>query len=165
MTDERVEQAREILVALEMGDDWEAAMEDEFPPRLAALEREVIAAYRHGDVEWILEHADPSVEVVQPPEFPDSRTYRGLDGLLEALLVWLGQWPRYRVAPQRIFAVGDDQILTVATHSGRSRHVDLDVEAEMVWLIRWHERRMTRWEMFMSLENALEAAHRHGQAD
>jgi hypothetical protein len=31
----------------------------------------------------------------------------------------------------------------------------------MVWLIRWHEGRMTRWEMFMSLENALEAAHRH----
>lgn len=164
MTDERIEQVHEVLVSLAMGDDWEAAIEDEFPAALAALEREVIAAYRHGDVQWILDHADAAIELVQPPEFPDARTYRGLDGLLEGLLDWLGQWPHYRVTPRRIFAVGDDQIVTVATHSGRSRHVDLDVEAEMVWLIRWHERRMIRWEMFMSLENALEAGHRHEEA-
>ena len=65
MSDDRLDQLRAFLVAqLDTGDQWAAAMDPDFPPALAALHGEVFEAYRSGDVEWILEHADPEIVIV-----------------------------------------------------------------------------------------------------
>lgn len=144
--------------------DWQAVLDDDLPAPLATLARESLEAIGRGDVEWFLEHADPAVEIVEPSEFPAPLTYRGHDGLLEALLAWPGAWEHLEIELRRIFAVGDDQIVTVAMHRGRARHVDLEVEAEIVWLVRYRNSLMTRWDMFMNVEAALAAAHRREEA-
>jgi hypothetical protein len=52
----------------------------------------------------------------------------------------------------------------VALHSGRPPSVDLEVEAEIVFLFGIHEEVLTRWEMFMTLDEALSrAAESHGR--
>jgi hypothetical protein len=48
VTDERIEEAREALGSLELGDDWEAAIEGDFPAPLAMAQWEALAAYRRG---------------------------------------------------------------------------------------------------------------------
>jgi ketosteroid isomerase-like protein len=134
------------------------------PARLAALVRDAISAYRRANVEWILAHADPAIEIVQPPEFPDARTYHGRDGLLDALLDWPTQWQHFYLEPRRIFAIGEEHIVTVALHHGRAREIDIEVEAEIVWLTRWRGSRTIRWDMFMNVDDALRAAGASGEA-
>src|SRR4051794_19167696 len=141
-----------------MGDHWLEAIDPDLPEWMLAREREAADAYRTGDLEWLLEHTHPEIEIVQPPEFPDGRSYRGLDGLIDAILDWPREWEDFQVEPERIFALSDSQLVVAAVHRGRSREMEIDIEAEMVWLPTFEDRLMRRWDMFMSLDAALDAA-------
>ncbi|MGZ4201673.1 MAG: nuclear transport factor 2 family protein [Thermoleophilaceae bacterium] len=158
MSDERIEQARRAILDVAVGEEWLAAVEGDWPPALAGIQMATFEAYRTGDVDWLLDHVSEDVEIVQPPEFPDPRTYRGRQGMLECLLDWPREWERFRVEPRRIFAASDEHILTVAVHRGRARQIDIEVEAEIVWLTQWHDGLLARWDMFMSVDDALETA-------
>ena len=140
-------------------DGWEAALENEtFSATLLENVRDSVAAWRRGDIEWLLEHADRELEIVQPPELPDGRTYLGHEGLVAAILDWPREWENFELEPKRIFAVDDEQVVTLAVHRGRARQIDMQIEAEIVWLQRWHAGVLTRWEMFMDMAEALAAA-------
>jgi ketosteroid isomerase-like protein len=159
-SDERIEQVRAVLRWAGWSEGWDQAIDPDMPAAVAGLQREVFAAHRRGDVEWILDHADPSIEIVQPAELPDPRTYRGHDGLLDAYLDWPSHWERLEFEPRRVFAVGDEHVITVAVHRGRARRVEIEVAAEITWLVRWRDERAIRWDMFMSADDALAAAER-----
>jgi ketosteroid isomerase-like protein len=156
--DDRVEAARAVLRELDLGNAWEAVVDDDMPPALVALERELIDAYRRADIEWLLEHTDPDVEITQIAELPGARSYHGRDGYIDALLDWPLQWEDFQIEPQRVFAVGDDHLVIAGIHRGRSATIDIQVEAEIVFLMRWRDRRMTDWNIFMTVEEAVEAA-------
>jgi ketosteroid isomerase-like protein len=166
VSEDRIEAARHVVQQLLNSPDWDAAIDDDIPPELADLFRGTLEAYRRGDVEWLLEHTDPQVEIVQMPEVPDSRSYRGHDGFIDALLDWPRQWEDFRVEPVRVFAVGQDQLLVDQIHRGRPRSVDIEVEARVVFATRWREGRLTNWDMFLTLEEALSrAAQRRAHGD
>jgi ketosteroid isomerase-like protein len=156
--EDRVEAARDVLREFEVGAEWDEAAEDGIPPELDSLRRELIDAYRRADLEWLLEHADPEIEITQIAELPDARTYRGREGYIDALLDWPRQWQDFRMEPRRVFAVGDDQLVIAAIHHGRPRSVDIEVEAEIVFVMRWRDRLMTRWSMYMTVDEAIAAA-------
>lgn len=138
--------------------DWLTVLDPDSPRWLVDLQRETLDAYRAGDLGWVLEHTHPDIEIVQPPEFPDGRTYRGLEGLIDAFLDWPNEWEDFHVEPTRIFAPGDGQVFVEAVHRGRSRKMGIDIEAEIFWLYRLQDGRTRRWEMFMTREAALRAA-------
>ena len=94
MNDARIEKVREVLRWIDVDGAMNAALDDDMPPAIAAFQREANNAYETADVEWILEHTDPAVEIVQPRELPDTKSYSGIDGLLDALLDWPLQWER-----------------------------------------------------------------------
>ena len=152
------ELARQVLLDLDVGDEWLAALDPGSPKWMVELQRQTMDAYRAGDLEWVLDQADPEIEIVQPPDFPGARTYTGREGLVEALLDWPREWEDFGVEPKRIFACSEDQFIVVATHRGRSRTMGIDVEGEIVWLYTRRNGLTTRWDMFMTLEQALEAA-------
>ena len=154
------ERARQVLIDLSVsaGDDWLDAIDPESPAWMVDLQRQTLDAYRTGNLEWVLEQANPEIEIVQPSEFPGARTYRGHDGLIEALLDWPREWEKFRVEPKRVFACNDRQFVVVAIHRGRSRRMGIDVEGEIVWPFTRQGGRTTRWDMFLSLEQALEVA-------
>ena len=117
-------------------------------------------AYRRADVEWVLEHTDPELEMIQPPELPGARSYHGQAGLLEAMLDWPLEWEDFEVEPKRVFAANEEQVVIVVVHRGRPASVDLEVEQEFVWMMCWRDERLTRWDMFMTVDEALRAAGR-----
>ena len=156
--DDRIEAARQVLLDFHMGDEWEAVVEEGIPPELSVIQRELIAAYRNADVEWLLEHTAPDVEITQIPELPDARTYRGHDGFIDALLDWPRQWQDFTVEPRRLFAVGDDHLAIATINRGRPPSMDIEVEAEIVFLMRWRDGRMTDWNIFMTVDEAVAAA-------
>ena len=121
--------------------------------------RGLIDAYRHADLEWLLDHTDPDLEIVQLEELPDSRTYRGREGLIDALLDWPRQWKDFHIEPRRLFAVGDDHLVIVGIHRGRPQHdrhrgggrdrlPDALARAAV----------MTGWHMFLTVDEAVAAA-------
>jgi ketosteroid isomerase-like protein len=156
--EDRIEAARQVISDFHMGEEWDAVIEDSVPPELAALARELVDGYRRADIEWLLDHTDPDVEISQLAELPDSRTYGGRDGFIDALLNWPRQWEDFQIEPRRIFSVGDDQLVIVGIHRGRPQMIDIQVEAQIVFLQRWHDGRMTDWNMFLTVEEAVDAA-------
>jgi ketosteroid isomerase-like protein len=145
-------------------DKWVEVLDPDSPQWMVALQRELVDAYRAGDLQWVLDHSHPDIEIVQPPEFPDARTYRGLEGVVDAFLDWPNEWEDFEVEPTRIYALDDDLVIVEAIHRGRSRAMGIDIEAEIFWLYRLDDGRTRRWEMFMSREAALTAA-RTGLSD
>ena len=137
---------------------WLEALDPDSRQWVVDLMPELFEAYRSGDLDWVLAHTHPEIEIVQPPEFPDGRTYRGPEGLVDALLDWPNEWEDFEVEPTRIFALDDDLVVVEAVHRGRSKQMGIDIEAEIVWLYRLEDGRTRRWEMFMSRDAALLAA-------
>ena len=156
--EDRLEAVRQVLRDFHVGPEWDAVVEDGIPPELASLLDELLDAYRNADIDWLLEHTDPDVEITQIRELPGARTYRGCEGFIDALLDWPTQWQDFQVEPLRVFAVGDDHLVISGIHRGRPSSVDIEVEAEMVFLMRWRDRLLTDWNMFMTVDEAVAAA-------
>jgi ketosteroid isomerase-like protein len=156
--EDRLEAVRQVLRDFDMGDEWTAAIEDGIPPDLASLLHELLRAYRDADVEWLLEHTDPNIVITQIAELPGARTYRGCEGFVDALLDWPLQWQDFQVEPLRLFAVGDDHIVIDSINRGRPASMDIEVEAEIVFLMRWRDRLLTDWNIFMTVDEAVAAA-------
>jgi hypothetical protein len=113
--------------------------------------------------------------IAQPPEIPDARTYTGHDGTVEALLDWPRQWEDFRILPERIFAPDPENLIVKALHGGRPHSMDIDVEAEIVFVFHVPGGLIARWDMYLTLDEALgraaqsradsdddRAAQRHG---
>jgi ketosteroid isomerase-like protein len=156
--EDRLEAVRQVLRDFHVGEEWDAAVDDGIPPELAGLLGEMLDAYRRADINWLLEHADPDVEITQIAELPGARTYRGCEGFVDALLDWPRQWQDFRVEPLRLFAVGDDHIVIDSINRGRPASMDIEVEAEIVFLMRWRNRLLTDWNIFMTVDEAVAAA-------
>ncbi len=156
--EDRLEAVRQVLRDFEMGDEWTAAIEDGIPPELASLLHELLRAYRDADVEWLLEHTDPNIEITQIAELPGARTYRGCEGFVDALLDWPLQWQDFQIQPLRLFSVSDDHLVISSIHRGRPASADIEVEAEIVFLMRWRDRLLTDWNIFMTVDEAVAAA-------
>jgi len=153
-----MEAVRQVLRDFHVGDEWDAAVDDGIPPELAGLLREMLDAYRRADVDWLLEHTDPNIVITQIAELPGARTYRGCEGFIDALLDWPLQWQDFQVEPLRLFAVGDDHVVIDSINRGRPASMDIEVEAEIVFLMRWRDRLLTDWNIFMTVDEAVAAA-------
>jgi ketosteroid isomerase-like protein len=153
--EDRYEATREVMRQLAMGAHWEAVADADMPAELRELVAGFSYAYREGDLDWLLEHTDPEVEIVQVPEIPGSRTYTGHKGMVDAILDWPRQWEDFRFEPQRIFAPNPHNLILIAIHRGRSASVGIEVEAEIVFALRLRDERLTRWDMFLTLDEAL----------
>jgi ketosteroid isomerase-like protein len=162
VTDDKLDQARQVMRSFEMGDEWFDAIDPEAPEWVREWQGGSIRAYRDADIDWVLEQTDPEVEISQPVEIPDARSYHGHDGMIEALLDWPNQWENFRVEPKRIYSPGDERIMVEAVHRGRSRTMGIDVAAEIVWLFTFRDGRTRRWQMFMTVEDALAAVKDSG---
>jgi ketosteroid isomerase-like protein len=109
------------------------------------------------------------------PEIPAARTYTGHDGTVEALLDWPRQWEDFRIEPERIFAADPENLIVKAVHGGRPHSMDIEVEAEIVFVFRVRDGLIARWDMYLTIDEALgraaqsradrdddRAAQRHG---
>jgi len=163
--EDRIEAARDVMRRLDVGPQWETVLDPGMPPELESLTRQYIEAYRTADLEWVLEHTDPGILIVQVPEIPDSRTYTGRDGMIEALLDWPRQWEDFRIEPRRVFTPDSGHVIVVSLHSGRPHSMDIEVEAEIVFLFSWRDALLARWEMFLTVDEALSRAAESGADD
>jgi ketosteroid isomerase-like protein len=157
MEDDRRRRARQVMVDLEVGEDWLDAVDPDSPAWLSEWVRELYSVWSTGDLDRMLAQTHPEVEIVQPHELPDARTYHGREGLIDALLDWPREWEDFAVEPKRVFAVGDE-IVVETVHRGRSLRMGIEIEAAIVWLFTREGELTRRWDMFTTIEQALQAA-------
>jgi ketosteroid isomerase-like protein len=157
--DDHRERARQVMIDLGVEvDAWLRAVDPDSPERIVDWTRQTADAWQRGDLERLLERSDPEIVIVQPRELPDARTYRGHDGVIEALLDWPREWENFQVEPKRIFALDDDRVVVDTVHRGRSLRMGIEIEADIVWLFSQVGELTRRWDMFTSVDQALAAA-------
>jgi ketosteroid isomerase-like protein len=121
------------------------------------LVRACYEAFSRGDIEFLVAHTDPALEIVEPPEMPEARTYRGHDGLRESLRNWAGQWDEFHMDVERFIDAGHERVIAIVRHRGRGKSSGAPVEARVVYLHTGRNGKGVRWEMFSSLDDAFAA--------
>ncbi len=119
--------------------------------------RAVYPALATGDLSVLFELCDPSVEITEPPEIPDSSSFFGHDGIRAVFEKLQDVFPDMQFAAPEFIANGDRVLastewLGTGAGSGASARVPLF----HVW--SFEEDRATRIHAFLDRSQALEAA-------
>jgi ketosteroid isomerase-like protein len=112
-------------------------------------------AYQQGDWEGVVRDADPDIEVVQPPDFPDARSYHGHSGLVEVLRWWPSQWERFHVELTEVLDANDDHVVWVTRQRGRGKGGGVEVVGEVAFVSTFRDGKTIRIEMFQTRQEAL----------
>jgi uncharacterized protein len=119
--------------------------------------RRLYDAYSKGDISVWLQGVDPDIRVYPRSEEPDAADeYRGLDGLMEYLANWLGQWDVYESEPLEMIDAGE-HVLVIARERGRVERTALEVVEDFTHSFVLRDGKVVEWHMYDSHAKALEA--------
>jgi ketosteroid isomerase-like protein len=122
-----------------------------------ALVRRLMEAFDRGDFDAQLSMLDRDVELVEWPEGPDQRRFRGHDGAGQAFESWFEAWEWLRNDVQEFVEAGDKVLARGRTYGkGKGSAVEVAIDAFNVYTVR--EGKVTRIEFFTTEEPALRAA-------
>ena len=76
-------------------------------------------AYQQGNWELVQENSHPDLLIVQPPEVPDAKTYRGPHAFADAAADWPSQWEDFQMELVELIDVDDERVISVTRHHGR----------------------------------------------
>jgi hypothetical protein len=105
----------------------------------------------------IMAFCDPEVEWIEDPTRPDGRTYRGRDGVRDALEGWLDAFDEYSFIVERFVDCGDD-VLVIGREEGRGASSGAPVSTTNYELITIRDGMIVRFREFYDERAALEAA-------
>jgi len=114
--------------------------------------------FRRQDWEGAVRAADPDIEVIEPPGVVGSRSYHGHEGLVEAMTAWPSQWDDFHVELVEIVDANANQVVSLTRHHGRGKGSGIEVERQLAYVVTFRDGKAIRWEMFLTLAEALEAA-------
>jgi ketosteroid isomerase-like protein len=115
------------------------------------------AAFDRGDFDFLLAYSDPEIEIVEPPDRPDARIYRGHEGLIQSMRNWAGEWEEFHVDLERVIDAGRERVIAFVRHHGRDSSSGAPIESRWVNLHTGRNGKGIRWEMFSTLDDAFAA--------
>jgi len=119
--------------------------------------RRLFDAYSEGDVGAWFQATDPDIRVHPRPAEPDAADeYRGLDGLMDYLVNWLGQWDSYEAEPVEILDAGE-RVLVVARERGRVKSTGIEVVEDFWHSFALRDGKVVEWNMYDSRADAFDA--------
>jgi ketosteroid isomerase-like protein len=114
-------------------------------------------AYARGDLETSRSCLDPQVVWSQPAQEPGAGTYRGHEGVDQALSHWVGAWDDYNVEVDEFIDFGD-HVLANTRHRGRGKSSGVNVERRIFQLLTVRDGKITRMRVYYDEAEALDAA-------
>ncbi len=114
-------------------------------------------AWVAGDAEAALARMDPDVEWIEPSDTPDGQTWRGVDGVLAAMVEWTQPFEDYAFEIVERVDYGE-RVLFALVQRGRGRLSGIDVESTVWHLWTVKDGKAVRLEMFRDREEAVAAA-------
>jgi ketosteroid isomerase-like protein len=111
-----------------------------------------------GDLTTLQRYMAPDVVMVQPPEVPDAKDYRGPTAMCDAMADWPRQWDDFRMDLLGVHDAGGDVYVSATRHSGRGRESGIAMNFEVFYVHRLRDGKLARLEMYFNREQALAAA-------
>jgi ketosteroid isomerase-like protein len=115
-------------------------------------------AFGRGDTEFLKSVSHSDIVIIQPPEVPDSKSYRGRAGITQSLEDWPKQWEDFRLEVGEIRGLNDGQVLCVTKQHGRGRVSGIELDFEVAFVHTFRDEKLARLEMFASRDQAIAAA-------
>ncbi len=115
-------------------------------------------AFQRGDWERLQEMSHEDLVMVQPPEVPDSKTYRGPNAWSDTGADWPSQWEDFSLDLVEVIDVDDERVVGVTRHHGRGAESGIEMDFTVAYLCTLRDSKLARMEGFYSREQALEAA-------
>jgi ketosteroid isomerase-like protein len=121
--------------------------------------RKQFAATNERDFPRAMEYYADDVVLVVEEGFLNTGTFEGIEAVGE----WFGDWFRafgsdYHFTIDQIREVGPGVVFLVATYGGTGRTSGVEVSDRRAYLYRVEDARITRAQLFLAPERALEAA-------
>jgi ketosteroid isomerase-like protein len=152
------EQIRAMIRKSVSWGDWRAAFAGQLDPELRGVAANFIALVEEGDLDGLESIVSPDVVVIQPPELPDAKTYRGFEGFIEAFLDWPSQWEETRIEPVRSWQVGPGAVVLQTHQKLRGAGSGIEFEADFWFALTWRDGFLERWTMHITPDEAERAA-------
>jgi ketosteroid isomerase-like protein len=123
----------------------------------ADMIRAIYAGWGAGDFQSGVEHFDPEIELVMRPEFPDTGTYKGVEGVRGYTRGFLEPWERITIESEELIE-GETTVVAAVLQRGVGQGSGAETEFRYfhVWTLR--DGRVTRLESVRDREDALAAA-------
>jgi ketosteroid isomerase-like protein len=114
-------------------------------------------AFREGNWELVQENSHPDLVIVQPPEVPDAKTYRGPHAFADAAADWPSQWEDFKLELVELIDVDDERVIAVTRHHGRGAESGIEMDFTVAYLNTLRDSKLARVDMFFSRAQALGA--------
>jgi ketosteroid isomerase-like protein len=123
------------------------------------LVQAAFAAFDRGDTEAVLDFCAEDIVITQPQELPGADRHQfGHAGVLEAFSIWPELWDEYRIEPPQLVADPGDYVVVKARQRGRGKQSGVEVEMDFTFLFVVRGGKLAEWQIFVSEEQALQAA-------
>ena len=119
--------------------------------------RRFVEAFNRREIDLIVADIHPEAELHEWPEAPGAQSYRGPDGLRRALEVWFEAWEWMQVEITDIQEI-DDRILVTLHQRAKGKGSEVEVGVDTYNVYTFENGKVTRVELFLNRDDALEAA-------
>jgi ketosteroid isomerase-like protein len=122
----------------------------------AELVRQGYEAWNNGDRQWVLDHMDPEVEWVSPPDDPDQGVYHGYQGVERFWGQWRAAVGQLVFEPIEVVEAGE-HVAVVARRRGTGEHSGAEIvdTVVQVFSFRDSDRKCVRVQEFYDRDQAL----------
>jgi ketosteroid isomerase-like protein len=128
------------------------------PSENVEIVRRLNELFKERDVEAELALMDADVELVEWPEGPDQKTYRGHAGVLQAAQSWDEAWEWLQTDEEEIIDAGDGRVLFCGRTRGKGKGSSVEVSTDTFNVYTLRDGKITKMEFFTTREPALRAA-------
>jgi ketosteroid isomerase-like protein len=118
--------------------------------------RRGLDAYNRGDVEVVLETADPDIEFVPLRSLVVGGSYRGHEGIRQFFEDLDEEWED-RLIHNEEFRENDDSVLLLGEFEARGRASGMQMRSPVAWLFRLRAGKVVRMQAYSDQEEALRA--------
>jgi ketosteroid isomerase-like protein len=119
---------------------------------------EGFAAWNTGAWEdWVARSVDPDVLLVDPPELPDSDSYRGRDAYTKRFKEWTEPLGHFQVEIVEV-AHGPDATMAVIDVHGEATASRIPMQYAVFNVFRFRDRRISEYRLFLDRDAAVAEA-------
>ena len=130
---------------------------------LTGLVRRGMDAFNRGDIQTVLAMLDYDVEVYSHPDTGNTGTYRGHDGFLQWVNLWLDAWDEFHSEVREVEVLDDEHVVAIMDQFARGKGSGIPVEQRGVaYLFTIREGRTTYMGLYLDRETALADLSRLG---
>jgi ketosteroid isomerase-like protein len=119
--------------------------------------RQMVQAFNRGDVDGMLRLSDPEIEINDIPEMPESRVFRGRDGLREFLRLNREPWESVTFEIEQVVDL-DGKVLVLGRNRARGQRSGVATDQPRGVIVSMREGKVASLRAYAAPAEALEAA-------